>query len=206
MLPGASGTAEEVAMAVRKKAKPKPPRASPRRSQNKTEPRFSGRDPSPVLDRYPPKDPSLVVRGPPTVPSRHAEPARPAPSAAPVTKPPSAIPSTPLAGAAASPPKPLISLQRPFDVDEFAQLLGETSIRMEVPREELAEVIRRICDFMGFGIYVYSFRVRPTKDELLSKFVLELQRVDFDGKSGDWIPFEEKGRSDSPFGPSGGRT
>ncbi|MFI5415139.1 MAG: hypothetical protein ACHQ16_05685, partial [Candidatus Lutacidiplasmatales archaeon] len=112
----------------------------------------------------------------------------------------------PAGGGAAPAPKMLISLARPFDVDEFAQLLGETTIRIEVPRDELAEVLRRVCDFMGFGIYVYSFKVRPAKDELLAGFVLELQRVDFDGTTGDWIPFEEKGRSDSPFGPSGTRT
>jgi hypothetical protein len=193
-------------MTVRKKTKPKSPRASPRRPKTATEPRFSGRDPSPVLERYPPKDPSLSVRGPPTLPSRHPSSPVAAPTAAPAPKAGAAPSTAPATGAAAPPSKPLISLQRPFDVDEFAQLLGETTIRMEVPREELAEVIRRICDFMGFGIYVYSFKVRPAKDEFLSRFVLELQRVDFDGTTGDWTPFEEKGRSDSPFGPSGGRT
>lgn len=188
-------------MAPRKKAKPKPPRLSPPREKSATEPRFTGRDPSPVLDRYPPKDPALTLRGPPTVPSRHGPTPPPTPAKALGSPPP-----PPAAGAAASPPKPLISLTRPFDVDEFAQLLGETTIKMEVPREELAEVLRRVCDFMGFGIYVYSVKVRPAKDELLARFVLELQRVDFDGATGDWVAFEEKGRSDSPFGPSGHRT
>jgi hypothetical protein len=190
-------------MAVRKKAKPKPARASPRRSKAETSPGFQGRDPSPVLERYPPKDPSLSVRGPP-VPSRHP-PAPPLPAVASGPKPTTAPTSPTPSLAAAAPPKPLISLARPFDVDEFAQLLGETTIRLEVPREDLPEVLRRVCDFMGFGIYVYSFRVRPAKDELLAKFVLELQRVDFNGATGDWVAFEEKGRSDSPFGPTGGR-
>jgi hypothetical protein len=58
---------------------------------------------------------------------------------------------------------------------------------------------------MGFGIYVYSVKVRPAKEELLKRFVIELQRVDFDPKVVDWVPFEETGRSDSPFGPTGGR-
>jgi hypothetical protein len=190
-------------MAGRKKAKPKAPRASPRRPKSETEPKFHGRDPSPVLDKYPPKDPSLTLRGRPTVPDRHG-PSAPAPTA-PKAAPPLPTPATGAAPAAA-PARPLISLVRPFDVDEFAQLLGETMIRLEVPRDELAEVLRRVCDFMGFGIYVYSLKVRPAKDELLSRFVLELQRVDFDTTTGDWVAFEEKGRSDSPFGPSGHRT
>jgi hypothetical protein len=99
----------------------------------------------------------------------------------------------------------LISLEKPFDPDEFAELLGQTSIRVNVPRENLAEVLRRICDFMGFGIYVYSVRVRPAPEEMLKRFVVELERVDFSAAKGDWVPFEEKGRSDSPFGPTGDR-
>ncbi|MFI5418419.1 MAG: hypothetical protein ACHQ2Y_05945, partial [Candidatus Lutacidiplasmatales archaeon] len=130
--------------------------------------------------------------------------------------PPPPPPTTP--GTPASPPtgpvsppnlmapgKGLISLERPFDVDEFAQLLGETSIRVVVPREELSEVLRRVVDFMGFGIYVYSLKIRPAPEELLKSFVLELQRVDFSSQRTEWIPFEDKGRSESPFGP-GGRT
>ncbi|HKS59859.1 MAG TPA: hypothetical protein VJS68_03675 [Thermoplasmata archaeon] len=73
---------------------------------------------------------------------------------------------------------------------------------MTVPREHLAEVLRRVSDFMGFGIYVYSIRVTPSPSELLKSFDVELQRVDFTPPAG-WVPFEEKGRSDSPFGPSG---
>ncbi|MCI4321603.1 MAG: hypothetical protein L3K05_04780, partial [Thermoplasmata archaeon] len=118
-----------------------------------------------------------------------------------------APPAAPATSAAppAAPPRMLIALERPFDLDEFAGLLGETLIRTEVPREDLAEALRRVSDFMGFGIYVYAVRVRPAKEELLKRFVVELQRVDFDAKTGDWVPFEEKGRSDSPFGPTGDR-
>lgn len=172
---------------------------------------FVGRDGSPVLDHYPPKDPSLTIRGPPPVPvgpptaRAPSGPSKAAPAAE--SNPATAAPggpapsSTPVPGASI----PLISLERPFDVDEFAQMLGESTIQVEVPREDLAEALRRICDFMGFGIYVYSFRVRPAPDELLKRFVIELQRVDFSAEKGDWTPFQETGRSDSPFGPSGGR-
>ena len=74
-----------------------------------------------------------------------------------------------------------------------------------MPREDLVEVLRRITDFMGFGIYVYSIRVYPEAEETLKKFVVELQRVDYSATRRDWGPFEEKGRSDSPFGPDGAR-
>jgi hypothetical protein len=153
-------------------------------------PRFVGRDASPVLEKYPPKDPSLSVRGPP-VP-------------APPTSKPTSPPSTPSAAAGA--PVPLIALERPFDVDDFAGLLGETSIRVTVPREDLAEVLRRVSEFMGFGIYVYAISLRPTPGDLLKSFVLELQRVDYDPEKGAWVPFIEKGTSSSPFGPTGTRT
>ena len=95
---------------------------------------------------------------------------------------------------------------RPFDVDEFATLLGETSIRVTVPREELPEVLRRITEFMGFGIYVYSISVRPAPGELLKSYLVELQRVDYSPQQRAWLPFEDRGTSDSPFGPSGTRT
>jgi hypothetical protein len=97
----------------------------------------------------------------------------------------------------------LITLERPFDVDEFSKLLGETSIRVTVPREALPEVLRRVLEFMGFGIYVYSISVRPAPAELLKSFVVELQRVDFSTEKRAWVPFVEKGTTDSPFGPSG---
>jgi hypothetical protein len=148
-----------------------------------------GRDASPVLERYPPKDPGLGVRGPPS-----AAPPAPTPKASPTT-----------GASEGSRSAPLISLERPFDIDEFSTLLGETSVRVTVPREDLAEVLRRVSDFMGFGIYVYAITVRPTPGDLLKSFVVELQRVDFSSAQGTWVPFVEKGTSSSPFGPSGTR-
>jgi len=90
-------------------------------------------------------------------------------------------------------------------VDEFATLLGETSIRVTVPREALPEVLHRVLEFMGFGIYVYTISVRPAPAELLKSFVVDLQRVDYSAEKGAWVPFVEKGTTDSPFGPSGNR-
>jgi hypothetical protein len=153
---------------------------------------FVGRDGTAVLDRYPPKDPSLSIRGPPPASAAKAVPA-PAPKAATVSS-------------ATEAPAPLIALERPFDVDDFSSLLGETSIRVTVPREDLAEVLRRASEFMGFGIYVYAITVRPTPGDLLKSFVVELQRVDYSAEKGAWTPFVDKGASDSPFGPSGTRT
>ncbi len=148
-----------------------------------------GRDPSPVLDRYPPKAPASVP-APAVVPRIPTSPA---------AKPPAAAPGVP------TPPPPLLSLERPFDIDEFSQLLGETAIRVTVPRESLAEVLRRISEFMGFGIYVYSVTVRPADSDLLKGFVVELQRVDFSREQGRWVPFVEQGASDNPFGPGASR-
>jgi hypothetical protein len=146
------------------------------------------------LDRYPPKDESLTVKGPPVPTSRRT-----------VT----ATPSLPKAAESSleAPPKPegLIALERPFDVDEFAQMLGETQIRVTVPREALADALRRVTEFMNFGIYVYTIRVQPAPAELLKQFVLELQRVDFSPEKRGWVPFQEQGASDSPFGPTGAR-
>ncbi|MCI4331915.1 MAG: hypothetical protein L3K19_08760 [Thermoplasmata archaeon] len=116
-----------------------------------------------------------------------------------------AAPGSPASPAAPSRPLSLIALQKPFDIDEFSQLLGETTIRVTVPREDLAELLRRISDFMGFGIYVYSFRVRPAASDLLKEFVVELTRVDYSPEKKDWVPFQDRGVSDSPFGPSGNR-
>ncbi|HTW39660.1 MAG TPA: hypothetical protein VMF04_02220 [Thermoplasmata archaeon] len=168
------------------------PRSMPPRPRAPKPVKFVGRDASPVLDKYPPKDPALSVKGPPPR----------------VTTTPSPAASPPPTAGAASPaaPIPLISLERPFDVDEFSALLGETSVRVTVPRESLAEVLRRVSEFMGFGIYVYSVSIRPTPGDLLKSFVVELQRVDYDPEKHAWTPFVEKGTSDSPFGPSGTRT
>ncbi|MCI4361310.1 MAG: hypothetical protein L3J91_06355 [Thermoplasmata archaeon] len=108
----------------------------------------------------------------------------------------------PLAPTSPAPtPMGLISLDRPFDVDEFSQSLGETQIRVAVPREDLAEVLRRVMDFMGFGIYVYSIRISPEDADTLKRFVVELQRVDYSTQRKAWVAFEDKGRADSPFGP-----
>jgi hypothetical protein len=176
-----------MAPARRPKAKSKPKKPSPR---GRPSPRFVGRAGSPVLDKYPPKDPALSIQG------------RPAAAPAPTRAAPAA--SAPPSDAATDAPVSLISLERPFDIDEFSQLLGETTVRVTVPREALAEVLKRVSEFMGFGIYVYAVRVYPAPSELLKEFVVELQRVDFVAQRG-WAPFEEKGRSESPFGPTGGR-
>jgi hypothetical protein len=79
-------------------------------------------------------------------------------------------------------------------------MLGETAIRVTVPRDALTEVLRRATDFMGFGIYVYAITVRPAASELLKGFVVELQRVDFDPETGSWKPFVDKGAAGSASG------
>lgn len=84
-------------------------------------------------------------------------------------------------------------MERPFDVDEFSGMLGETAIRVTVPHDALVEVLRRVIDFMGFGIYVYSIAVRPAPSELLKGYVVELQRVDYDAEAKTWKPFVERG-------------
>jgi hypothetical protein len=145
-----------------------------------------------------------VAAAPPPLPPLSSTPA-PHPRGA-------STPSGPAAATSPSPPpsanpsptqSPLIRLDRPFNVDEFATMLGETTIRVTVPRESLLEVLRRVTDFMGFGIYVYSLTVRPAPSELLKEFVVELQRVDFAPGTKTWVPFEEKGTAESPFGPGG---
>jgi hypothetical protein len=174
-------------------------RLTPRPKTRATERKpFVGRPSSPVLDHYP----SRSGEAPATAPPPAAPPApleRPLPIAS--TPAPSApAPATSPPPAAAS----LISLDRPFDVDEFSQSLGETSVRVVVPREDLAEVLRRVMDFMGFGIYVYAIHVAPEEAETLKRFVVDLQRVDYSAARRRWVPFEEKGRADSPFGPGAG--
>jgi hypothetical protein len=170
----------------------------PRKAGSKTPKGFVGRSGSPVLDRYPAKDPSLGVKGPPAKTSLPSTAPRQSSSA-------STSAATEPASAAASPPLSLISLERPFNIDEFSQLLGETTIQVTVPRDDLAEVLKRVSEFMGFGIYVYSIKIRPGPSDMLKDFVVELQRVDFASQKGDWVPFEDKGASDSPFGPTGHR-
>ncbi|MCI4352870.1 MAG: hypothetical protein L3K14_05715 [Thermoplasmata archaeon] len=134
-----------------------------------------------------------------------AAPLKPAPAASPA--PPVQLPMVPAssAGTPPSPPKVLISLERPFNIDDFSQLLGQTQIQVTVPRDSVAEVLRRAYEFMDFGIYVYSIRVRPGPEDLLKTFIVELQRVDFSAQVKDWVPFQDRGRADSPFGPTGTR-
>jgi hypothetical protein len=71
-----------------------------------------------------------------------------------------------------------------------------------VPREDLPEVLRRVTEFMGFGIYVYGVTIRPAPSELLKSFVVELDRVDYSPEQQAWVKFVDKGVSDSPFGPT----
>jgi hypothetical protein len=178
-----------------------------RRTRRAPTPHFVGREGSPVLDRYTPKSMDAavgeIVASLPPPQSAPASPPPPLPASPTVPAAP-ATPS-PALSSSASPPKPLISLERPFDVDDFSQLLGQTQIQVTVPRDSLAEVLRRACDFMGFGIYVYTIRVRPGPEELLKTFIVELQRVDYSPPVHDWTPFQDRGRADSPFGPTGTR-
>lgn len=132
---------------------------------------------------------------PPYVPTSSA------PEAAPVGPPLPPVPAPP--AEASEPPKGLITLERPFDADEFSRRLGESSLRMVVPRENLAEVLHRVTDFMGFGIYVYEIHVRPAPQEMLKAFEVELERVDFSRTAGRWERFQDRGRSSNPFGPGG---
>ena len=189
----ASGRLDPMPTKQRARAKKVPARL-PRRPKPTARPRFVGRDASPVLDRYPPKAPGTAPKGPPLSPS----------SSSPVVS--VSSPSPPPSPGAGAPSQPLITLERPFDVDEFSTLLGGTSIRITVPRDALPEVLRRVTEFMGFGIYVYSISIRPAATELLKGFVVELQRVDYSAEKGIWVPFVEKGTTDSPFGPTGDRT
>jgi hypothetical protein len=193
----------------------KKPKSSSRRSLKskagrKTAPgHFVGRDGSPVLDRYSPKSMDaavgeIIASLPPPEPPAVVPPP---PQAAARAHAPSNSPDS-TAGKSASPsaaPKILISLEKPFDIDDFSQLLGQTQITVTVPRDSLAEVLRRACDFMSFGIYVYAIRVRPGPEELLKSFVVELQRVDYSAQGRDWTPFQDRGRADNPFGPTGVR-
>jgi hypothetical protein len=184
-------------MPARRASVPRKPRTRPKRGARKAPvtPRFVGRDASPVLDRYPPKDPRLAPQGSATRSATSTAPSPPAPS----------TPATSRSEGIGSDSEPLITLDRPFDLEEFSTLLGETSIRVTVPREDLTELLRRVTDFMSFGIYVYAVTVRPAPAELLKSFVVELQRVDYSKEKGAWVPFVEKGTVDSPFGPTGDR-
>jgi hypothetical protein len=192
----------------RRRGSPQAPARRPRHPSGRPTPHFVGRAGSPVLEKYPPKSMDAAVGE--VAGAKAASPGL-TPSPSPLAVPTSAASPaqgpapTPAVSPPTGPPKALISLERPFDVDDFSQLLGQTQIQVTVPRDSLAEVLRRACDFMGFGIYVYSIRVRPGPEELLKTFIVELQRVDFSAPSKDWVPFQERGRADSPFGPTGTR-
>ncbi|MCI4322603.1 MAG: hypothetical protein L3K03_01025 [Thermoplasmata archaeon] len=180
----------------------------------KATPKFVGRDASPVRDHYPPKEmnapvaPELPSSPPPAPPAPESPPLDLAPNPPSVAAPIEIASAPPEPADPATPPAPtsLLSLERPFDVDEFAQQLGENLIRVRVPREHLGEVLTRVANFMGFGIYVYRFSVRPASSGMLKEFEVELERVDFSTTSGEWVPFQEKGQSDSPFGPNSDRS
>jgi hypothetical protein len=185
-----------------------PSKSASRKSRPKETGHFVGRAGSPVLDKYPKKAMDAAVGEPiPSAPAASRVPvANPTASGTPGVKPgPIPSPNPPSLAPGSGVPKLLISLEKPFDVDDFSQLLGQTHIQVTVPRDSLAEVLRRACDFMGFGIYVYTIRVRPGPEELLKTFIVELQRVDYSGPAKDWAPFQDRGRSDNPFGPTGTR-
>lgn len=155
-----------------------------------------------MLDRYPPRTPASLPPAPHPVSVSGRTSV--APSSPTSTPPGEGTPSAAPGGAgppSTRPTVPLITLERPFDPDEFSALLGGTSIRVTVPREALPEVLRRVLEFMGFGIYVYAISVRPAPTELLKGFLVELQRIDYSSEKGAWVPFVEKGTADSPFGP-----
>ncbi len=165
-------------MAKRPSKRSAPKRPAPRARARATK-GFVGRDGSPVLEKYPPKDPGFGT------PRRVVVTSAPAPTATPL----------PTAGPAGAPPS-LITFERPFDLDEFSSLLGQTSIRVTVPRADLPALLARVTEFMGFGIYVYTISVRPGPAELLKEFVVELQRVDYAADAKAWRPFVEKGAVD----------
>ncbi len=150
-----------------------------------------------MLDRYPPRAPH---EGRPTPTAASVATPSPAPSGRVAPPARAAAPPAPAQG----PPAGLIRLDRPFDLDEFSRLLGETSIRLKVPRENLLEVLGRVLEFMGFGIYVYAISVRPAPAALLKEFEVELQRVDYSAERSRWEPFVERGSASSPPGSSSG--
>lgn len=148
-----------------------------------------------------PKKPAIT----PSKRSRHPPAASgtpPTPSAGTLSSVPSENPAS-STGSKGGLGTPLLRLEKPFDVDEFCQQLGETRITATVPREHLTEVLKRVVEFMEFGIYVYAVVVLPAASPTMEKFTLTLDRIDFDTKRHGWIPFQEKGRSESPFGPQG---
>ena len=82
---------------------------------------------------------------------------------------------------------PLISLERPFDIDEFSQMLGETTIRSRSRGRTLPRRCVASPTSWGSGSTCTPFGSAPAPEELLKRFVIELRRVDFSAERRDWI-------------------
>ncbi len=95
----------------------------------------------------------------------------------------------------------ILRLEAPFDVDDFCRQLGETHLRASVPKAQVAEVLKRILEFMDFGVYVYTLVVLPAPGGTLDRFVVQLDRIQYHEARKVWVPFEERGGADNPFGP-----
>ena len=97
----------------------------------------------------------------------------------------------------------ILRLEAPFDVDDFCRQLGETHLRATVPKAQVAEVLKRILEFMDFGVYVYTLVVLPAPGATLDRFVVQLDRIQYNEARRVWVPFEDRGVADNPFGPGG---
>jgi hypothetical protein len=121
-----------------------------------------------------------------------------------------AKPSAPPPGRTQAPPTPapissgILKLEPPFDVDDFCRQLGETHLRATVPKAQVPEVLRRILEFMDFGVYVYTLVVLPAPGATLDRFVVQLDRIQYHESRKVWMPFQERGVADNPFGPGSG--
>ena len=124
--------------------------------------------------------------------ARRPEPVAPAPSRSQPPAPPAGVTSG------------ILKLEAPFDVDDFCRQLGETRLRVTVPKAQVPEVLRRILEFMDFGIYVYTLVVLPAPGTTLDRFVVQLDRIQYNEARRVWVPFEERGVAGSPFGPGSG--
>ncbi len=125
-------------------------------------------------------------------PVRNAKPATPSPRRS--------VPPPPPPGVSSG----ILRLEAPFDVDDFCRQLGETHLRATVPKAQVPEVLRRILEFMDFGVYVYTLVVLPAPGATLDRFVVQLDRIQYNEARRVWVPFEERGASDNPFGPGSG--
>ena len=93
--------------------------------------------------------------------------------------------------------------ETPFDVDAFSQQLGEDHLRVTVPAPALGEVLKRIFDFMGFGVYVYAVVVIPSPTPTLDTYVVQLDRINFSKAKNVWVPFQEDKTPPSGGTPTG---